>query len=153
MIFRQDDGAEEGLGTEFYTRPEGEFTDDMIAMQARSVYSKFVGAVQRGIGSNAKIVVLRIPYGYEIHPEDIARYASSGMRLSKPDMLQKHAESVAGLAAEMSYLFIDPFEALRDNAVDERQYNFIDVHFTPAGNKTVAEHAAPVIQELINSEG
>ena len=32
---------------------------------------------------------------------------------------------------------------------DTRMYYFLDIHFTPDGNMTLAEKAIPVIQDLI----
>ena len=149
MIFQSGE-SDEGLGTDLYTRPTGEFTEQAIKDFARSTYAKYVEMVRRSIGPDTNIVILRIPFGYEIHLDDARRYGSSGIRLNKPASMQKTAEVVKDLAPEFSMTFVDPTPNLRQNSAAARQYNFIDVHFTPAGNKTVADHAAPKLVENVS---
>jgi hypothetical protein len=44
---------------------------------------------------------------------------------------------------------IDPTGVLIEDDKKTRMYNLYDIHFTAAGNKTVADYSLPVIQEVV----
>ena len=90
---------------------------------------------------------LNIPFSYVVQPEDTKRF--SHQTIDSPAELNARTRDVEKVLRQSGISYISPLDELIANAGKERQYYFLDVHFTPAGNETVAGYAAPRIAELI----
>ena len=137
---------EKGLGTELYR--EGQ-TDTDNAGEIIAPFNAYIDFFESVVGKHVKTAFLHIPFSYVVHPEDLARF--SHLEANAPDEARKLSERTERLLAENSIIYIDPTNALVDAAASSRMYYFLDVHFTAAGNKTVADMAVPVLQGLINN--
>jgi hypothetical protein len=136
---------EKGLGTDLYREPPADTVD---AGELLNPYREYIDFVRNTVGEDVKIAFLYIPYSYVIHPEDRARY-SHGQTIA-PGELRRLSAEIESLLAENSITYIDPTAALVDKSASERMYYFLDVHFTPAGNKVLADRAIPALQQLVN---
>ncbi|GMR18019.1 MAG: hypothetical protein BMS9Abin33_0419 [Gammaproteobacteria bacterium] len=139
------DKMEKGLGTEFYR--EGS-PDTVDAGGILGPYNDYIDFVKNVVGDQVKIAFLYIPTSYVVHPEDRGRYALKVV--SAPDEIRKLSARIESLLAENSIIYIDPTDALVDMATNNRMYYFLDIHFTAAGNKVLADLSIPVLQRLIN---
>ena len=136
---------EKGLGTEFYK--EGP-QDTVNAGEFLDPYNDYIDFVESIVGDQVKTAFLYVPYSYVVHPEDRARVAHKVVKA--PDEIRELSARIKSLLAENSIIYIDPTDALVDKAANSRMYYFLDVHFTTAGNKVLANQSIPVLQQLIN---
>lgn len=142
-IFAPDKMAQ-GLGTDFYKEgPQDSIADDAILDHHRD----YIDFVKNSAGEQVKTAFLHVPYSYVVHPEDIARFAHQ--EIIAPGEMRALSARIEKLLAANSIIYIDPTDALVDKAYDDRMYHFLDVHFTAAGNKVLANHAIPILQRLI----
>ena len=139
------DKMEKGLGTDFYR--EGP-ADKVDAGSILSHYRNYIEFIKRTTGDHVKTAFLHIPYSYVVHPEDIARF--SHVEVSAPGDTRMLAARIRDLLAENSIVYINPTDALVEKAADSRMYYFLDVHFTPTGNRILADQAIPVLQRLVD---
>jgi hypothetical protein len=136
---------EKGLGTEFYK--EGP-VDTVDAGEILDSFNDYIEFVENVAGDQVKTAFLYIPPSYVVHPEDRGRYAHG--EVSAPDEIRELSARIKSLLAENSIVYIDPTDALIDKAANNRMYYFLDIHFTAAGNKVLADLSIPVLQRLIN---
>jgi len=136
---------EKGLGTDFYRETPAETVN---AEEILNPYREYIDFVKHAAGDRVKTAFLYIPYSYVVHPEDRARY-SHGNTIA-PGELRNLSAEIESLLAENSITYIDPTGPLVDKAANDRMYYFLDVHFTPAGNKVLADLSVPALQRLIN---
>ena len=136
---------EKGLGTDFYRETPAEAVN---AEEILNPYREYIDFVKRAVGDRVKTAFLHIPYSYVIHTEDRGRY-SHGNTIA-PGELRNLSAEIESLLAENSITYIDPTGPLVDKAANDRMYYFLDVHFTAAGNKVLADHSIPALQRLVN---
>jgi hypothetical protein len=136
---------EKGLGTDFYKDAPA---DTVNAEGILNPYHEYIDFVKRAAGDRVKTAFLYIPYSYVVHSEDRARYSHVGT--NAPNETKNLSAKIESLLAENSIIYIDPTDALVDKAANSRMYYFLDVHFTAAGNKVLADQSIPVLQRLIN---
>jgi len=149
IYFTGDDDAKQrqGLGTEFYKESA---PSDLTATGILNSYRKYRDYVRSAVGPGPEIAFLFVPYSYMVHEEDLPRFAH--LAATPPAELVAKLSLVSETLNGDGIVFIDPLDELLENAKHERQYNFIDVHFTPAGNASVADVAAPVIAAIIGTD-
>lgn len=136
---------ERGLGTDFYKQGPQDTVDSEGIIKP---YIDYINFVENAVGEQVKTAFLYIPYGYVVHPEDRARYAHKGVSIT-PDEMRALSARNKSLLADNSIIYIDPTTALVDKAADSRMYYFLDIHFTAAGNKVLADQSIPVLQRLV----
>lgn len=135
---------EKGLGTDFYREAPADTVNDTELL---APYVNFIDFIKRTAGDHVKTAFLYVPYSYVVHPEDITRYAHVGT--TAPGETRALAARIESLLADNSIVYVNPTGALIEKAADSRMYYFLDVHFTPAGNRVLAGQAAPALQQLI----
>lgn len=138
---------EKGLGTDFYREAPEHLVDEADILRPYTEYNVFVKSVA---GEHVKTAFLHVPYSYVVHPEDSARFAH--LDASAPGEARELSARIKNLLADNSIVYIDPTRALVDAAAASRMYYFLDVHFTAAGNRVLADHAVPLLQQLIEEE-
>ena len=141
------ENMEKGLGTDFYrTGPADTDNPEEITRPFR----EFNAFVRNAVGAHVKTAFLHIPYSYVIHPEDLGRFTH--LEASAPAEARQLSAKLETLLARDSIMYIDPTDALLEKAKTTRMYYFLDVHFTAAGNKVLADVATPYLQQLINEK-
>ncbi|MDB4516433.1 hypothetical protein N9089_02400 [Crocinitomicaceae bacterium] len=139
------DQMEKGLGTAFYR----EGSEDPVDTEGKlAPFENYIDFVKRAAGSEVQTAFLYVPFSYVVHPEDSARFAHKGV--SPAEETRALSARIGSLLAKNSITYIDPTDALVASAADNRMYYFLDVHFTAAGNRILADQAIPVLQRLIN---
>ena len=141
------DEMEKGLGTAFYKEGPADTVDAEGILRP---FKDYIDFVESAAGNQVKTVFLYVPFSYVVHPEDSARFAHKGV--SPPEETRALAARIGSLLAENAITYIDPTAALVARTADSRMYYFLDVHFTAAGNKVLADQAIPVLQPLINEQ-
>lgn len=138
-----------GMGKELYD-PAGEAqADDLPAIQQS--YLGLVEFVRRLAGEHTKVAVVHLPLSFQVHPGDRARWKHI-IEVDPDEELASTRASIAALRS-VGIVMIDPIDALLAAAGRERQYFWLDIHLTPAGNQTVANAALPVLQQLVLEDG
>lgn len=153
LLMRPDD-MEQGLGTEMYKQEDKsedttEYDREGIKTRLLDGYTEYTNTIRESLGDKPDIVVLHLPFGYVVHQEDVRRFGKNRGYPPRSKSIAISRDAV-DILKPLDITFIDPTDALIEAGEKERQYNFIDVHFTPAGNRTVADYAAPIIQDVIN---
>ncbi|HEY5627661.1 MAG TPA: hypothetical protein VIR79_06925 [Nitrospira sp.] len=89
--------------------------------------------------SNAKFLVVHFPLAYVVHPEDRARWALHGVENIEVQETYNHAfaDHLNRQAIPCLNLTQDLMEEAKRNA--QRLYYWLDVHWTPWGNRRSAE--------------
>jgi hypothetical protein len=136
-----------GIGKELYGS-EGAAPDDLPAIV--DSFRAAVEFVRRLGGEDTKVAFLYLPLSFQVHPGDRTRWK----HISQIDPDAELAISRASLAALRSagLVVIDPIDALIEAARRERQYFWLDIHLTPAGNQTVANAALPLLQQFVQGD-
>jgi hypothetical protein len=138
---------EKGLGTAFYREGPGVASADAAGILA--AFNDYIDFVKDAAGDQVKTAFLYVPFSYVVHPEDSARYAHKGVDTAGE--VRESSARIGKLLAGNSIVYIDPTDALVAAAAGERMYYFLDVHFTAAGNRVLADSAIPVLQRLVNN--
>ena len=153
-IVAPPDETRQGLGTEFYQQvasgtantTHGKGYYKRLVFEG---YTPYIENIRSWLGEQQKLAILFVPFSYIIHPESAKRFGDPENVPDRSDLMIR-ALAASEALDELGVTFIDPTEALLDKAESERQYNVIDVHFTQSGNRTVADYAAPVLQQIID---
>lgn len=131
-----------GLGKELYAASEAP-VDQAALVES---YRGFEAYVWQLAGGKTNVAVLHLPLSFQVQPGDLARWR----HILQVDPAVEMAATRASLAAlrAAGIEVIDPIDGLIEAAGGERQYFWLDIHLTPAGNRTVANAALPVLQRL-----
>jgi hypothetical protein len=137
-----------GLGLELYNDATIwlESVSDEGIVKSMSEYLEFV---HLAIGDDAKVAFLYVPFSYIAHPDYVVRF--SGSKTQPRELLTDFSKRVRKLLGQRGWLYIDPTDALVEAGKSDKMYNYLDVHFTPAGNRVTAEVAIPELQRLIDA--
>jgi hypothetical protein len=110
-------------------------------------FARFERFVREHVGADARVAFLFVPLSYMVHPQDAPRWTHLGDVDPERDLARLRTSVAAVRAA--GHTLIDPTDALRAQAGAERLYYWLDVHLTPAGNRVVADAAAPALRDLL----
>jgi hypothetical protein len=146
MLMPQPEQPRVGIGKELYAAPPAEPSELPALIES---YRGFQAYVQRLAGAGTRVAFLHLPLSFQVHPGDQGRWRHI-MQIDPGAELARTRESVAALRAA-GLAVIDPIDALLAAAAGERQYFWLDIHLTPAGNRVVAETALPVLQQLASA--
>jgi hypothetical protein len=141
------DDNNEGIGTELYESTSDTLSDKDYINQVKS-YGDNIAFVRSTVKREIPVIFVHVPVSYVVRPADLSRWAHR--KVKDPHMLRIAAKEMEMLLEEESIPFINPLDELIAKDKDTRTYYFLDLHFTPAGNKVLAEKSIPVIQQLIN---
>jgi len=130
-----------GLGTELYEKELDNSPDTKS-------YSDYIAFVREVVKREIPIIFLYIPFSYVVRPADMSRWTLTDLK--NPYLLRTEAKEMEILLEQQNIPFINPTDELISKDKETRTYYFLDLHFTPAGNKVVAEKSIPVIQKFIN---
>ncbi len=113
------------------------FDPDGSAVEKSMAYYDRLSSLVRASG--ARLVVVHFPLSYCVHQEDIARWEHLGVRDVDGQIAWQAAfcDHLSALGLEC----VNLTSALR-SAAGERLYYWLDIHWTPAGNRVAAEALA-----------
>lgn len=112
-------------------------------------YRDFARFVRERAGPATQVAFVHVPLSFLVHASDRARWSFILDVVPEAAQARTRAESAALAAAGIP--FVDALDPLIANGERERQFFWLDIHLTPAGNATVADAALPVLQELANA--
>jgi hypothetical protein len=112
-------------------------------------FAAYERTIARILGPHVPVVFLFVPTSFVVHPGDAARW-SHLLQADPMSARERIRADVAALSAR-GHPIIDTTDALIERADEERLYYWLDVHPTPAGNRVVAETAAPVLRERLEA--
>jgi hypothetical protein len=136
-----------GLGTELYEDvPEKSTAADYKIRY--NTYSDYIAFVRNIVKKEIPIIFLHIPYSYVVRPSDLSRWKNKSWE--NPYMLRRESIEVEKALEQQNIAFVNPIDDLISKDKDTRMYYFLDIHFTPAGNRVLAEKVIPVINDLIS---
>ncbi len=142
-------GPKSGVGTgkELYADGGVEKDGDLPALVQG--YQSYVDFVRRRVGENTQVAFLHIPLSFMVHEGDRSRWK----HILDMDPERARLNTRAGIAAlqESGITIVDTLDRLIERGERERQFFWLDIHLTPAGNLTVAEAVLPVLQERVGS--
>lgn len=111
-------------------------------------YSDYILFVRKTVKREIPVIFLHIPFSYVVRPSDLSRYTISNLK--DPYLLRNSTKKLEMLLEQQGIPFVNPTDGLISKDKETRTYYFLDLHFTPAGNKVLAEKAIPIIQHFIN---
>jgi len=145
MISRDDNHV--GLGTELYesgldNSPSGDYSNELRS------YSKYIAFVRETVKREIPIIFLYVPFSYVVRPADLSRWTATDLK--NPYLLRSEAKKMEMLLEQENIPFVNPTDELISKDKETRTYYFLDLHFTRAGNKVLAEKSIPIIQKCID---
>jgi hypothetical protein len=110
--------------------------DDPTVIESLVVYRRLLEATR---SAGAQVLVVYFPLSYVVHPDDMSRWSSRGVR-NVEAQVAFDAAFCDHLASNEGIPCLDLTSALRRAAqqLDERLYYWLDVHWTEAGNRVAA---------------
>jgi hypothetical protein len=135
-----------GDGRELYKKPDP--TTGNTAADGVKSYQSYLEFVDRAATNRPLVVFIYVPPAWVVRPADISRAAQRGETLNPVDFRERSARLADALRTNQVN-FIDTTPVLMEHDSQTRMYYLYDIHFTRAGNKVVAEHALPLIQEIV----
>jgi hypothetical protein len=148
-LVSQEKDPRVGMGKELYGPGGAAQADDLPALVES--YLGFARFVRRLAGEATKVAIVHLPLSFQVHPGDRARWRHI-IQVDPDEELARTRASIAALRAA-GIVVIDPIDPLIEEARHERQFFWLDIHLTPAGNQTVANAALPVLQQLVLGSG
>ena len=145
MISGDDNNV--GLGTELYESKLDNSPNEDYNDKVRS-YSDYIAFVRETVKRKIPIIFLYIPFSYVVRPADLSRWTLQNLK--NPYLLRNEAKEMEMLLEQQNISFVNLTDELISKDKETRTYYFLDLHFTPAGNKVVAEKSIPLIQKVIN---
>jgi hypothetical protein len=133
-----------GLGIELNDKS----LSDMNAVKLEKEYLSYIEFINKLAPAKVPVVFIFVPFSYVVRPKDVSRWKH--LEFLNPTKLQERVKQVQHTLEKDSVLFIDPTDELIEHDRQTRMYYFLDIHFTPAGNKAVAEKAITGIQKLLD---
>lgn len=134
-----------GLGLDLYEKPE--LVSDKINSVKAESYKKYIQFVKKAVSPDIPVVFLYVPVSYAVRPADARRWKH---RMGKdPYVYRREAKEMETLLSKHEIPFVNPTDELVIRDKETRMYYWLDIHFTPAGNRALAEKAIPVVQALI----
>ncbi len=105
-----------------------------VAISQYREYLEFMGEVA---GEETEIIFLYLPVAYIVHPEYRSRWQHLGLR--DRDIAFSNSRLINRALHENGTLVVDATDDLVEKGGSEKMYNYIDIHFTPEGNRVVAD--------------
>jgi hypothetical protein len=133
-----------GDGREFYTKPP---PDSMALADCLKRYQSYIQFVHNAVTNRPHVVFLYIPAAWIVRPADIIRVSHKGRHIS-PFLARERIALLSGVLNSNQVNLIDTTPALVQHDREGRTYHLYDIHFTALGNKVVADHALPIIQNI-----
>jgi hypothetical protein len=125
----------EGAGRQIVRVPKLDENSPIVAAAVQE-YRDLVSVLREAFGSDVRIVFVVFPLGYVVHREDAPRWAHLGVRDVQVDV--GNAALIAEAIRKSGIDLVDATEELLERGRTARMYNYIDIHFTKAGNQAVA---------------
>lgn len=139
----------QGDGREFYRKTASQSTapDEQLRR-----YQGYIEFVHGAMTNKPQIVFVFVPMAHIVRPADVTRVAHHG-DIPNPFEVRENAALLTGILGSNHVNMINPTDVLVENDKSTRMYNLYDIHFTSAGNKVVADHALPRIQQVLDLSG
>jgi hypothetical protein len=137
-----------GLGTELYESAQVDSSDGGHKIKPKD-YLDFIAFVRKTLQQDIPVVFLHVPYAYVVRPDDLSRWKHR--RWENPYVLRRAANELEKVLKQNDVLFVNPLNDLISKDKDTHVYYFLDLHFTPAGNRVLAEAASPRIRKMLSS--
>ena len=134
-LFSGTDDMFEGTGRVIRRNEKLDETSSLLSV-AMSQYREYLGFIREVAGEKTKVIFLYLPLSYIVHPEYRSRWQHWGLR--ERDIAFNDSRLINRALHESGTLVIDPTDDLMEKGKSEKMYNYIDIHFTPEGNKVVA---------------
>jgi hypothetical protein len=149
MVAARQEDSRVGMGKELYGSAAAAPEDDLPAIVES--YRGLIAYFHRLSGENTQVGIVHLPLSFQVHPGDRARWKHI-IQVDPDEELASTRASIAALQAA-GIVVIDTIDGLVEAAGHERQYFWLDIHLTPAGNQTVAQAVLPVLQPLVLENG
>lgn len=97
-------------------------------------YKNYVDIIKK-YSPNSKVIFIYIPYSFNIHNQDKARWSHKPIDLDQPLINYK-----AGInLISDKFNIVDTYPSLKKSSKENRMYYYVDTHFTESGNKVTFE--------------
>ena len=132
-----------GTGKELYgAEPVAE--GDLAALVQG--YQGFVDFVRDRVGPETQVAFVHIPLSFLVHEGDRSRWKH--IIDVEPEAAQARTRAEIAALEASGISVADMLDPLLERGKRERQFFWLDIHLTPAGNATVADAALPMLQAL-----
>jgi hypothetical protein len=135
-----------GTGKELYA-PELVAEADLAALVAS--FRDYVRFLRAHAGRDAQVAFVHLPLGFMVHPGDRLRWRHV-VDVAPEQALARTRTELAALG-DAGIPVVDTLGPLIASGERERQYFWLDIHLTPAGNATVSAAALPLLQRLVSA--
>lgn len=112
-------------------------------------YVGYVEFIRDVLGPQTSVAFIYLPYSFAVHEEDIVRFP--GLEPADIPITRSRIQSAIEAIRARGVEILNTLPALEEAASKERLYYWLDIHFTPAGNRVVADLAVPFVQRIIGA--
>jgi hypothetical protein len=148
MFAGQAPKAGVGTGKELYG-PERVAEGDLAALVQG--YQGMVDFVRDRVGPETQVAFVHIPLSFLVHEGDRPRWKH--ILDVEPEAAQARTRREIAALQASGIQVADTLDPLIERGERERQFFWLDIHLTPAGNATVADEALPMLQGLALADG
>lgn len=106
---------------------------DLIKLE--NSYRNYLNIIKK-YSPNSKVIFIFVPYSFNVHNEDKARWSHKPIDLDQPLINYKRGINVVS----KNFNIVDTYPSLKKKSQENRMYYYIDTHFTENGNKVAFEN-------------
>jgi hypothetical protein len=112
-------------------------------------FVRYVDTVTRLVGGGTRVAFLYVPFTFVVHPDDAPRWRHMYPGEVDPPGLRQRIRAEVTALRQRGLTVIDPIDRLIEAGRRERMFYWLDIHFTPAGNRVVASEAVATLGPLV----
>lgn len=134
--------SKEGLGLDLYNErdtsginPDGR---EVIA-DANEKFTANRALISNALGQETLVAYLYVPYSFVVRPADLGRWSHISEKARDADLQRRQATELTRKLRDEGVIFVNATPALIERDQSGRTYNYLDIHFTPAGNRAAAD--------------
>ncbi len=144
------EGQKPGVGTGKELYGTESVADGALAALVQG-YQGFVDFVRERVGPATQVAFVHIPLSLLVHESDRSRWKH--IIDVEPEAAQARTRAEIAALKASGIQVADMLDPLIERGERERQFFWLDIHLTPAGNATVADEALPMLQALALADG
>ena len=111
-------------------------------------YAGQVDFLEALLGPETEVAFIYLPYSFAVHPEDIVRFP--GLTPEDVPITRSRIQSEIEAIDRRRIAILNTLPALMEEAAGHRLYYWLDIHFTPEGNRVVGDLAIPFVQGIVD---
>ncbi len=131
-----------------YAKSENAAGTEATFEEISETYASQAEFLKSLLGPETDVAFIYLPYSFAVHPGDIVRFP--GVVPEDVPITRSRIQSGIEAIERRGIPILNALPALMDHAAGHRLYYWLDIHFTPDGNRIVADIAVPFLQAIVD---